>query len=263
MSETDDQQNERMSRLDAVAHYFADERSGSLYDKVYRALRRAILAGDVQPGDKIAEMDLTSLLPVSRTPIREAFRRLEAEKLVAPSPSRGIVVQGVTLSDLADIFQVLESVETLAARLAATRISKDELSQLKRSLDLLIFFVEQERWEEMTAQGVAFHNIIYGASGNPRLCILIRSLREHVHSFRRFHLRTLTLASRGVEEHIAIYEALAARDDDGAAAITCQHVQQSRRILEKLIESTGETPDNRLASRQDAVPASHRATGQH
>lgn len=254
MSEIEHGRSERLSRLGAVATYFRAESNGALRDQVYRALRRTILAGDLQPGDKIAEMDVTTILPVSRTPIREAFRRLEAEGLVAPSPSRGVVVRGVTLSDLVDIYQILESVESLAARLAAPRIGEDDLARLKRTLDLIIFFADQERWEELTEQGTIFHSIIYGVSGNPRLASLIQSLREHAHSFRRFGLRTVSLASRGVEEHIGIYEALAARDGDRAATIMAQHVQQSRRLVEDLIAPAGETPANAEASRQASVP---------
>ena len=262
MDEITDGRQERAGGLGVVATYFRrDERGGALHEHVYRALRQAILAGDLQSGDKIAEQEVAKLLPVSRTPIREAFRRLEAEQLVAPSPSRGVVVRGVTFSDLADLYEVLEPLEALAARLAATRISEDALSRLKRTLELLIFFTERERWEERTEQAVAFHDIIYEASGNPRLCALIRSLREHAHSFRRFHLRTPTVASRGIEEHVGIYEALAARDAVAAAAIMSQHVGQSRRLVEELRASVGQTPSDGRASWQAALPVREPAIG--
>lgn len=262
MSDIADERSERMNGLGAVTTYFLrDERGGALHDHVYRAVRQAILAGDLRSGDKIAELDVAKILPVSRTPIREAFRRLEAEGLVAPSPSRGVVVRGVTLSDLANIYQILESLEALAARLAAAHISDEGLSRLKHALDLLKFFAEQGRWEEKTEQAVVLHNIVYEASGNPRLCTLIRSLREHAHSFRRFHLRTPTLASRGIEEHVGIYEALAARDGDAAAAIMGQHVRQSRRLVEELMASAGQTPSDDRASWQSAMPVPEPMTG--
>lgn len=262
MDEITDGRQERAGGLGVVATYFRrDERGGALHEHVYRALRQAILAGDLQSGDKIAEQEVAKLLPVSRTPIREAFRRLEAEQLVAPSPSRGVVVRGVTFSDLADLYEVLEPLEALAARLAATRISEDALSRLKRTLELLIFFAERERWEERTEQAVAFHGIVYEASGNPRLSALIRALREHVHSFRRFHLRTPTIASRGIEEHIGIYEALVARDAEAAAAIMGQHVRQSRWLVEELMAAADQTRDGARASAPVSPPAPEPVTG--
>lgn len=240
MSEIESGWTDREKRLSPLVTYFQAEAAGSLPNQVYRALRRAILAGDLQPGEKIAEVDVTKVLPVSRTPIREAFRSLESEGLVAPSPSRGVVVRGVKLADLVDIYQLLECLEALAARLAAARISDEELLRLKGALDLTVFFAEQERWEELTEQGAIFHGIIYESSGNLRLCTLNRSLREHAHGFRRFRLRAPSLAWEGVEGHIGVYEALAARDGDRAADIMTQHLQHSRRLTEELVQAAGE-----------------------
>src|SRR5258707_14819049 len=129
----------RRTDVPGLADLFAREQGGSLQDRVFRTLRAAILDGRLASDEKVTEQAVSLALNVSRTPLREAFRRLEAEGLVAPSPSRGVVVRGLTWQDFENIYEIPGVLDPLAARLAATRISAEALEQLWRlpqSMDL-------------------------------------------------------------------------------------------------------------------------------
>jgi len=217
--------------LTDVAARFAKEEAGRLHERVYHTLRYAILAGILLPGNKVTEAELSTVLHLSRTPIREAFRRLESDGLVAYSPSRGVVVEGLSRSDLVEIYQMLESLEALAARLAAERISQESLSKLRDHLDLMQFYAERERWDEVTDEGIAFHRLVYETSGNARLCAYLLSLREYVRGARASALRAPGRGPISVVEHVQLYEALAARDPDAAAEIAGMHVRHSSRYV--------------------------------
>ncbi|NLZ51956.1 MAG: GntR family transcriptional regulator, partial [Thermoanaerobacteraceae bacterium] len=103
----------------------------SLRSKIYHHLKNAILDGVYKPGDSLIEMKLAKELGVSRTPIREAIRQLELEGLVTSIPNKGVVVEGVTLQDVEDIYEIRKMIEGLAARWAAEKISDEQLKELK------------------------------------------------------------------------------------------------------------------------------------
>ena len=219
--------------LERVAEHFAKETSGLLSERVYRAVRRSILVGDLPAGTRIRESELTGVMAVSRTPLREALRRLEAEGLVSTVPNRGVVVRGIDAETLIEIYETLAVLESYAVERAAAHISDGEIVELRQILDLISFFGGREQWDECIEQGVRFHRVLYAASRNAQLARLIESLRELVHSFRRFQLRDREVIARGYADHKAIVDALADRDGPTASRLMRDHINESIKLVQR------------------------------
>lgn len=253
MRSPDGDEEQMSERFRTVAERLQRERNGSLGERVYRSLRGAILAGRLEPGERITEFELAAALKVSRTPLREALQRLESEGLVLSEPGRGTVVRGLTPTDLAEIYQIRRNLEGLAARLAAARITPAELEKLRSHLELMEFFTQRERWEDVIEQNIAFHSTVYSASGNRRLADLLYSLQEYVQGTRGYALRVPGRAPHALAEHRALYEALAAGDADRAAEIASAHVlNTSQQVLSAEAEVHNRRPSPAVESRRQS-----------
>jgi DNA-binding GntR family transcriptional regulator len=195
-------------------------------------LRSAILAGHLPPGDKITEQDVSAALRVSRTPLREAFRRLEAEGLVTPSPSRGVVVRGLTWQDFEDIYEMRAVLEPLAARRAATRMTAELLEELRGYLELAEFFAGKRRFKEVERQNALFHLAIYRECGNARLRDTLAELSDYVHRSPLYQEHGPGSSLELLEEHRRMFDALAARDPRAAERAAREHsVSNSHRVV--------------------------------
>jgi DNA-binding GntR family transcriptional regulator len=227
--------------LTGLADIFATEQGGSLQDRVFRALRSAILAGRLPAGDKITEQDVSGALSVSRTPLREAFRRLEAEGLVSPSPSRGVVVRGLTWQDFEDIYEMRAVLEPLAARRAATRISAEVLEELLGYLELAEFFAGKARFKDVERQSALFHQAIYRECGNARLRDTLIELSDYVHRSPLYQKHGPGSSSELLDEHRRIYDALAAHNARAAERAAREHwLNNNRRVVR---EPSAASPD--------------------
>src|SRR5919106_5124985 len=110
-------------------------RHGAVADIAYWTIRDAIRSGVIQPGDRLIELDLAAALDMSRTPVRDALRQLEAERLVEKAPSRGFVVPTMTIDDIVEIYEIREVLEGLAARRAAMRMGEAEIAALGETVE--------------------------------------------------------------------------------------------------------------------------------
>ena len=142
-----------------------EHKTVSLSDQVFERLEDEILAGNYQRGDTLTEMKLVADLGVSRTPIRDALRRLEQERLIETTP-RGIVVLGVTKKDLEDIYAIRIRVEGLAAREAAKYITDQQLAELRETLELQEFYTDKQNPDSIKGMDSQFHRQIYLFSGS-------------------------------------------------------------------------------------------------
>lgn len=230
--------------LDQVLADLATEVSqaegGRRYQTLYRALRAGILSGTLPPDTKVTEAAVLQAFRLSRTPVREAFRLLEAEDLVTYSPSRGVVVRGLRPIDLVDIYEMLEALESLAARLAAQRIDEGQLEELESILELMQFYGRSERWQRVTREGIRFHQLVYRASGNARLEATLLDLRDYVRGNREAGVRAPGRGHLSVAEHVAIYQAIAARDPERAAHAAWLHLKNSSH---QALGGSATTPD--------------------
>ena len=179
-----------------------------LRDVVFQTLRRAILKGELEPGERLMEVALANKMGVSRTPIREAIRKLELEGLVIMIPRKGAEVASITEKDLTDVLEVRSSLEKLAIELAAERIADEDIERLKAACK---DFEEALGDPDVTVgaeKDVAFHDVIYEATHNARLIQILNNLREQMYRYRLEYLKDPASHPQLVREHQELVEAL-------------------------------------------------------
>ena len=213
-----------------------------LRDVVFYTLRQAILKGELEPGERLMEMQLAEQIGVSRTPIREAIRKLELEGLVLMIPRRGAIVAKITEKDLKDVLEVRASLERLSTKLACERMEEETIEELREAQEA---FKAALRGDDITLQAqkdVEFHDVIYKSTNNLRLIQMLNNLREQMYRYRLEYLKDGTSHQKLVEEHEAIIEALSRRDTEETTNIMVGHVyNQEQAVMRKIheAESTG------------------------
>lgn len=200
-------------------------------ERVYQALKHRILAGMLEPGSRLVELRLAHDFQVSRTPVREALKRLTAEGLVRVDPVRGIVVSDVDAAELEEIYVVREVLDGLAARLAASRVSSTDLTRLRLLTDMMRDSIESGHWETMVQANIKFHDVLHHAAGNERLRHLTRNLLDFVRRFSTHAFASEERATEVLAEHEAITHALEERDPDLAERVAREHVAAARSFL--------------------------------
>jgi len=155
-----------------------------LREVVAEALRDAIKSGTLAPGQRLMEIQLAEELGVSRTPVREAIRKLELEGSVVMMPRRGTYVANLSIRDVNDVFEIRTALDSLACALAAERITENELESLQRLLVAIGGQIEAGDMEKIVETDMRFHDLLYQASRNTRLVGIISNLREQLTRFR-------------------------------------------------------------------------------
>ena len=155
-----------------------------LREVVFETLRDAIRKGILKPGERLMEIHLAEQLGVSRTPVREAIRKLELEGYVIMMPRRGTYVSNLSIKDINEVFEIRTSLDSLASGLAAERITDEELEHLQRLLVVIGEAIKEKKMEKIVEADTKFHDILYQASRNNRLVGIIYNLREQLTSFR-------------------------------------------------------------------------------
>ena len=202
-----------------------------LRDVVFNTLRRAILKGELKPGERLMEIALADKLGVSRTPIREAIRKLELEGLVVMAPRKGAKVASITERDLNDVLEVRKGMEVLAISLACKRITGEELEKLEiieRDFQRLI---ESGNLTELAEMDVKFHDTIYHATNNQRLVQLLNNLREQMYRYRMEYLKDIAVRRTLAEEHKAICQALRERNRQQAEKYVSIHIDNQQKAI--------------------------------
>lgn len=200
-------------------------------ERVYQALRHRILAGMLEPGSRLVELQLATEFTVSRTPVREALKRLTAEGLIRVDPVRGIVVSDVDARELEEIFVVREVLDGLAARLAAGRVSSTDLTKLHLLMDMMRDAVRTGQWEGMVQANIKFHDVLHQAAGNERLRHLTRNLLDFVRRFSNEAFASQERAAEVLAEHEEIIRAMELRDPDLAEKVARRHVESAREYI--------------------------------
>ena len=204
-------------------------------DQAYEFIRDAIAAGTYAPGSRLREEELADDIGVSRTPIREALRRLDAEGVVEFVPNRGAHVASWTDQDLAEIFDLRAVLEGFAARLAARNISDEQVARLRElsaEMDALAVGSAADRLDRISALNNEFHALVVEASGNRQLVQLVAGLVQVplVHrTFRRYDDASL---QRSMGHHRELITALERHDVNWAGTVMRSHVYAARAVLE-------------------------------
>ena len=195
-----------------------------LRDVVFNTLRRAILRGELKPGERLMEIQLANKLGVSRTPIREAIRKLELEGLVLMIPRKGAEVAEITEKNLRDVLEVRCALEELAVQLACDRIDKEKIKELHAASARFKDILESDDITEIAEADEAFHDVIFTATGNTRLIQLLNNLREQMYRYRIEYLKKKEYYPQLLEEHATIMRAIEEHDKEKATEITGQHI---------------------------------------
>ena len=193
-----------------------------LRDVVFNTLRKAILKGELKPGERLMEIALAERLGVSRTPVREAMRKLELEGLVVMIPRRGAQVANITEKDLNDVLEVRIALENLSIENACARMTEEQLAELWKAAKDFEATMAEGNLVKLAEADVAFHEVIY---------------RYRVEYLKDEETRNLL-----VKEHEEIYEAIRNRDVKQAQEISYQHIENQR---EAIIRSIREETQNR------------------
>ena len=167
-----------------------------LRDVVFNTLRKAILKGELKPGERLMEIALAERLGVSRTPVREAMRKLELEGLVSIIPNKGAYVTGITRKDVEDIYAIRSLLEGLCARWATAYITEKQLDALEENIYLSEFHASKGHAQKLTELDDQFHDILYEACSSKMLEHQLRDFHEYV---RRMRKQNLSGSERGLE----------------------------------------------------------------
>ena len=207
-----------------------------LRDVVFNTLREAILKGDLKPGERLMELQLASKLGVSRTPIREAIRMLEQEALAVTTPRKGAEVAKMTLKDMEDVLEIRDALDELAVRIACQKISDEQLKQLEDMKELFEKSTQTGNVKKIAEADVTFHDVIYEATGNPKLVTLLNNLREQVYRYRVEYIKDPKNYPTLIAEHEAILESLKNRDVKNAVEAMHVHVANQAEAVKTVIQ---------------------------
>ena len=223
-----------------------------LRDVVFNTLRSAILRGELEPGERLMEIALANKLGVSRTPIREAIRKLELEGLVVMIPRKGAEVSCITEKDLCDVLEVRAALEKLAIQLACQRMTGDQLEELKEKCLIFREAISSSEIDvtDLAQKDMDFHDVIFQATGNARLIQLLGNLREQIYRYRLEFLKDTSTHEHLAAEHDKIVDALDKKNETAACELVGMHIAfQEDGIIQKIQEQQLQ-PKARSASAQ-------------
>lgn len=200
-------------------------------DRAVDELRERILGGEYVPGERLAEVELAEKLGVSRTPVREALRRLAAEGLVDITANKGARVVEYPRTDLERIFEIRSRVEGLSARIAAETATDDDIDRLEHIATVLGDHSEAGRLEEVYRLNAEYHATLNGLAGSTVVTATVNQLIHSSVLVRTLHAFDEPARRRSVAHHLEIVAALRARDGDWAEAVMHAHLLSARASL--------------------------------
>ena len=208
-----------------------------LTDVVFNTLRQAILRGELKPGERLMEIQLANKLGVSRTPIREAIRKLELEGLVLMIPRKGAEVADITEKSLRDVLEVRKALEELAVQLTCDKITKEQIRELEQAAEQFKKTLKSNDITEIAEADVRFHDIIYLATDNQKLILLLNNLREQMYRYRIEYLKRADKYSQLLAEHEEIIRRIEKKQKKEAAEIVCKHIDNQVAAVMDLIRT--------------------------
>lgn len=195
-----------------------------LRDVVFNTLRQAILKGELKPGERLMEIQLANKLGVSRTPIREAIRKLELEGLVLMIPRKGAEVADITEKSLRDVLEVRRALEELAGSLACERIKPEQIEEMRRAEQEFRDTLKSGDVTKIAEADEKFHDIIFLATENQKLISMLNNLREQMYRYRVECLKREELHEQLTQEHEEIIRRIEERKRDETMQIIRQHI---------------------------------------
>jgi len=204
-------------------------------DRAYEIMRERLVMLDIRPGEPINDDHLSAELGLGRTPVREALKRLERDRLVIAYPRRGTFATAVDMTDLADISEIRKQLEPIAAARAARTATAEARARLTRLAQGIAGIDDTDDPHDVLRHDVHVHREIYRASGNPHLETILVGLDAHATRIWCLFLDRLPDVASHVREHIELLEAIVAGDEKAAAELTLAHVTGFEKAIRALL----------------------------
>jgi len=202
-----------------------------LREVVYEELKMQILTGAIVPGTRMMEVELANEIGVSRTPVREAIRKLEKEGLVTIEPRRGAYASQISTKDMVEILEVRQNMEGLAAFFAASRMTSDQMEELKSIEEKYNEAVKSGDMQEMIKYDTKFHRMIVESCNNKVLVQMIEQLQELVLRFRYIYYDNFKRAENMPEEHMEIMQAIETGNAEAARNAADTHIDRLKELV--------------------------------
>lgn len=210
----------------------------SLSDQIYSLLKDAILKGELAPGERLEEDKLAKLFQVSRSPVREAIRKLEHTGLVTIVPRRGAFVVRLSYKEIIDIMDIREVLEGLAARLACENLSEKDLTKIEKFFHKLEQEVKKGNITEYPQQEFDFHKFILRFANNDKLTVINNALYTQIRFIRyRSGASSKKRVVQAIKEHKALLEAFKKRDPVLAEKRMRQHIRNAKANILRIMTS--------------------------
>ncbi|CAI8717174.1 GntR family transcriptional regulator [Pseudomonas sp. IT-P12] len=214
---------------------FVERQPLTAEEEAYNFLLEAICCGRYRKGDRLIAEDIAGEIGMSRMPVREAFRRLDAQGLVTLRPNRGAIVSGLDIDELHEVFEMRSALEGLAVRVAVAHIGERQLAALERLLD------EMDDYRDESAEWVSrhrkFHEYLCSLSGRPRLLKQISALYSLIEAPMRLWLQHVDKPLSARQEHAVILDAIRAGNAEQAEAVVREHIEGTVPELIKFLQT--------------------------
>lgn len=210
-----------------------------LSEIVFETLRDAIISQVLTPGQRLMEIQLAEEMGVSRTPVREAIRKLELEGFIVMIPRKGAYVAEISLQDIREVFELRGALEVLAVSLASQRITEEELEELNSCVLKEAEQTKANNLKSIIEIDAQFHSVLYKAARNKRLLQIINNLQEQLHRFRSASLASPGRDKIALEEHKQIIAALSKRDEEEVKKLAQRHIKKAEQAFLSSLEKQG------------------------
>lgn len=208
---------------------------GTTIKRVVAELRKDILTGVLPPGTPLSQVRLAKTYGVSRVPIRDALQTLAAEGLLDHATGTTAVVRSISVEELQELYEMRESIEPVATRLAVPNVGRAEVLKMRRLLEVMAATNDPGVWLPANNE---FHGAVYRQANRPRMIVLVDQLRKLTDRYLHLHLEVIGNTEHLHEEHIGIFEAVQRGDADAAMELTRNHLETSHDfILQYLLEN--------------------------
>ena len=204
------------------------ERNNSLPQDLFNKLRDDILQNKIKPGEKLTEQRICQEYRVSRTPVREAFQKLELDGLIEIIPNRGAFVIGLTRQDIEDMYELRSAYESIAVKWAIDRLTPQEFEDMQEAFELMEFYTMKQDPTKMLAMNTRFHQIIYNGTKNRMLQHVLTSYQVYTKNTKVSPEYIKEYMDEVLEEHRQIFLAFQAKDKEAASKAAVQHMQNGK-----------------------------------
>lgn len=204
---------------------YIKKKAGSKQEIAYQQIKRAILRNEFGPDTMLIEGNLGEMLGFSKTPIREALRRLASEKFVEFIPEKGTFVSRMRLEDLIEIYDVREALEGMAARMCAQRKDEKVIEQLKEALNSIYIDLAEGKNSQNVEEDMKFHNIIINGSRNSNLMTFSIAILDQINRFASTTVNDIERLKLSYEEHKKVFDAIINSDAEMAEKAIREHIR--------------------------------------